>query len=447
MHFSKRLARFLWLVLASAALLTVAAYGGTLLVVRHKEQAVDRAWAETYGSLDGFDASLPRTEKNETARRLEELCWPLGFPLRSLALNEAQPTGPWNEVEGDVHGYLEVQLETPSPAVAPPPAPVARFLSQRAGERETLLDLLATAVPLWDQDMERPPIALPPHRLGLMGLAEWLVADALAQLAEGRSCEALRDLAGARRLTESLRLRPELLSQDAALATARMCAGVLRKLDRCPEGWEPDLLPGAFEPELQRAARYVAWSYREAGRRSAAEPYTGRMARREGLLWKTFGRLWFRLSMADAGERFLAEVAEAQRLGFCSADYPATLDRIARSTPWWSSIGRFGIVSLGRSWASMRQLQLDLELTRKLFEVRAARDPVSGAWPRTVEGIEKTRCEGARWDYAVEEDGSAFLRYAGSVARPDRPGRIDLPVEFWLPAPVRAPRLRLADSR
>jgi hypothetical protein len=61
-----------------AALLWVV--GGNAFA-RHREKQAEKAWVQSFGTLQDLLSRYPKTATNETARRLEDLAKPLGLDL------------------------------------------------------------------------------------------------------------------------------------------------------------------------------------------------------------------------------------------------------------------------------------------------------------------------------------------------------------------------------
>ena len=58
----------------------------------------------------------------------------------------------------------------------------------------------------------------------------------------------------------------------------------------------------------------------------------------------------------------------------------------------------------------MARLEIDLELTAKLLDLKAAREQNGGRWPSTLRGIEESAaCPRARWIYETGGDGKMSL--------------------------------------
>jgi hypothetical protein len=62
---------------------------------------------------------------------------------------------------------------------------------------------------------------------------------------------------------------------------------------------------------------------------------------------------------------------------------------------------------------------LEAELTNKVIDVRAKRDP-SGAWPPSMPGIETSKGENVKWVYVVTPEGRASVATTRALTWPDR---------------------------
>ena len=178
-------------------------------------------------------------------------------------------------------------------------------------------------------------------------------------------------------------------------------------------------------------------------------PFYRKTARNERIFWRTFGRLWYRLSMADISSRYLDQIRGLKKLGPCALDYFGPATETWRSIPWWNTIGKVSLLNLGFYWERGIRLQVDAEFTAKVLDLREARDRNGGAWPRSVPGIEESRCSKAHFVYEMR-DGAVSLTFDREMKRTDRPGKITLPMRYTaaapfgdaLAAPGRGPQLR-----
>ena len=428
--FVTKLNRILWTGLLIAAAVTVAAYGLLLITVRHKERDVEQRWASTFGPMQEFASRFPEVKKNEAAARIESIVAPLGLPIIPLNtygdLQRFAP-GEWGAISGSCHHYLEAEFDRLDAVIEPMPPEISAFLNRHGDAASSVRNILINEGPaIWNFSLhgsgERPP-----NQVGIISIGEWLCLDALSCISNGDHSGCLQDLEATWSLEQGIRSRPELVFFGTAVVLAKDRLGVLIKSGMAPPQWADRLKVEPYRKELQASLQFEAWRYWTAGRMAADAAYTGRAARGEGWIWKTFGRLWFRLSMADADAACLDQIEILEKEGWCSSSMAADADKAARDLPKWGAIGKFGVTRMSPSWISIQQLGLELEFARKLFVARDARSS-SGKWPAEIPAIEKSDCPGTRWNYSVNAMGVMTLAYSGFAARPKRAGRIDLPL-------------------
>ncbi len=116
----------------------------------------------------------------------------------------------------------------------------------------------------------------------------------------------------------------------------------------------------------------------------------------------------YRIQVARLLENWRQIVLAAKRSpvsdGDGQADFPA-----ARETRSFADIlTAMAMPNVLEAWKRANRLTVELELTRKILEAQAARGS-SKTWPRTVEGIETSALEDARWIYTGTPDGRASI--------------------------------------
>lgn len=434
----KRLFRWFLKGLLLLAVLVVVGYWVLWGYTAYRERVLEREWTATVGQMRPFLESLLVQGKTEGAVRMGEILAPVGITFIPAVAPKDWVVTPWTFAQMPIHRYVERELEDPGTLVNPPPAEVEDFLASRAGVLEAVeAVLMAAPPPRWGEDGNRPWTTEPPRQLGLIHLGDWLAADALASEAKGDHERALRALEASHALAGALATRLELISQISAIALQQLQAGLVRKLDPVGPQWRGRLQEAYSGATLRKAFAYEAYLYRERGRQMAEVPFYRKTTRNERLFWRTYGRIWYRLSMADVAGRYLEEIRELDRLGPCAPDYLGTPGAVARTLPWWNSIGKMGMLNLGHFWERGIRLQVDAEFTARVLDLREARDRNGGAWPASVPGIGTSRCPGARFVYEVR-DGAASLTFERQMKPTDRQGKITLPLRYVAPAPPHA---------
>lgn len=424
--------------LATLVLVAVAT-GVYWRVVRHREKAAEAAWAalDTPASrpVDRFANSLT----NSTAVALQERMAPLGMdPLPVRDLEVLGRVTPWSGILADIHGYLEEQVEDPTPRLSSPPPRVSDFLRERSGDLAGLRRLLLSDLPpRWAAHSGDESLHQTIHALALTGMGEWLLCDAMDARLHGEEERSRQDLEAAWVLVEMFLERPEIISQGSAISLTRGITGVLRKVETASPAWSDRLTSIRFRTGLE--ASIVLWGqgYLEVSRATARQPYFGRAARRERALWKIYGRLWLRHSMASASLGIARQLEALRALGACADGYrnqtppPSTMERRL------SAMGRYGLPDYGIQWTSLMQLRAEMELTRKILSLRSLRDP-DGRWPQAPAGLGASECPKVSWAYKVGEDGAMTLSLERAVPPPRRQGILDLPTTYTAPGPPRA---------
>lgn len=442
-RFFRRLGR---LALA-VALLALLAYGVLWLLVRHREGQAEEAWAALDSPASRPEVRFSRTLTTATAVELEALLRPLGLsqlPLESEAAIHDRT--PWTDQMGVLHRHLERELERPGLSGSPPEPAQLRFMEERSAELAAVRRVLLSELPpRWGVDWEDRERHQFIHVLAVKSLAEWLLSDALWAQLQGDPARGEQDLEAAWVLVEILLDRPEVNAQGAAVGTAREVTGTLRKLERPGGGWESRMQTARFRTGLMAAFTLEGMRYLTSAKITAGLPLFGRRVRRERMFWRTYGRLWSRYSVADASLRIAREVSLLENRGECAGDFRPETRRIATSSPWWTATGRLGLPDHGVPWASLVQLRQEMELTRKVLQLKAART-ADGRWPEAPDGIEDSSCPGTRWGYTVAQDGSVRLFLEEGPVPPNRRGAVDLPVVFEAPGPLR-PDIEMSGSR
>ena len=223
-----------------------------------KQRQVENAWVGSFGTLQDLLKRYPKSNTNETARRLEELVKPLGLDLtpkdREVIIHE--PVSRDSESWKAVSEYLTAQLQKPEATIDPPPQEVGRFLNAHIGGLSAIEEtLLNSPSPAWSFD----PTSLPnrqviPSVRVFLRLQRALLAEALVQAGTDNAA-AERTLEASWKLNNWLRETPDLVCQLIALAIARTQVGALRKVEVDDSVWrsrlaEHDFKRSVFDTQL-----------------------------------------------------------------------------------------------------------------------------------------------------------------------------------------------------
>jgi hypothetical protein len=370
-----------------------------------------RAWREAPGSLDAFIARFPAEETNEAAHRLEAAAAPLDIDLKPRS---TPPSGPSTESSKSVsqetqtlREYAEAELSTPAGAAGPPSPAVSAILDRMAPPLGAVKQSLAEGEPRWRMEIARGFDAPIPNLLGLLQLQRILLASAL------RSAAA-RDVQGAEALLEAswalnapLRARPELISQIISTAVGRWQAGVLRKVPVPPERWIRRL--SGYDPRqgIIDAFRGEAWGIGELIRYAATGPY-GEAASVGARLTRVLRGPIDRIQAAQVQENWREIILAAMRSPVSDGDGKTAFPAAKPSRSVAGILAAVAMPNIADAWKRANRLTVEVELTRKVLEVRAARG-TSKRWPAAVPGIETSALRDARWIYTVIPDGRASI--------------------------------------
>jgi hypothetical protein len=405
-----------WLKALGAAAAAVAVMLVVWLVVgndvaNRREMEVMQAWAEAPGSFPDFLARYPFEETSGAAHRLEAAADPLGLDLRPRAR-------PWTGPEDDsskkasqerqlINAYIDVELSKPSATPEPPSPEAAAVLDRMAPHLRAVEHALAAGEPRWRMEIARGFEARIPNVLGQFQLQRILLASALRATAK-------RDVAGAEALLEAswalnapLRARPELTSQFISIAVGRMQAGVLRKVPVAPESWIERL--SGFDPRqgMIDAFRGEAWGIGKLIRYAATDPYgeaTSVVSRLTRVLRGPIDRIQAAQVQENWREIILAAMRSPVSDGDGKTAFPA-------AKPSWSVAGILAAVAMPNIADALKRanrLTVELELTQKALQVRAARGS-SKRWPTPVPGVETSALRDARWIYTLTPDAHASI--------------------------------------
>lgn len=404
----RRILRALIIGLVIAAALLAVTHTVLAILGATREKAVRARWAQSMGSLEDFQKGLPVTGKNGEAKALESLAGRLG-------MGQEKSRDPWETAKGPVTDYLAAELEKPSPAVAPPPAAVASYLSDHSDAIASVRkQLLERAAPVWEsrgRDFYDAPI---PGLITLLGVQKTLAAEALSAIERGEDGLAAEDLEASWRLHLALAGRPEMISAVIDMALLRYQAGVLRKLSNPSPAWRERL--GAVDPgaQLLRGYKLEACAILEAGNSTNwTRVVTSDPGVHHGIVaWASRG--YVRLCAAEGADTLLDMVELLRASDPCATDTKERVDEIVGGIPRWNFFARIALPNLATSWGRADRMKLDLELTDKVLQAREARSLNGGRWPEALPGLEASPCAGERWTYTLTPE-RVTLAFSGDV--------------------------------
>jgi len=257
--------------------------------------------------------------------------------------------------------------------------------------------------------------------MGHIDLLKLLLADSLALAAMGDGEGAQDSLEASWRLTSALRDDPILITQTITISNARLQAGVLRRLESVPEGWSERLDEHDYRRSLLEGLQLESWTWMRLD-----DP--GTLYEVSPLQRAVFAaaRPYARYCTADLSEAWHRRLVEISELDYL-CDRGADLDI---PVPQWNLVGRIAVPGYSGLIERIARLEIDLELTAKLLELRSARDANGGAWVASLPGIESSRaCPRDRWLYEVGPGGGMSIALDRAIEWADARGAV-LPTRY-----------------
>lgn len=422
----------LWKALALTVLLAAGAGlvwlgGGAVWAAWREKQALD-GWSAVGSPLPVLAAAFPRKETNAAARALEKTALPLGIDLRLRAeVAASEPDTPpsdkelskteWGRTRGPLTKWATSEAERPEANVQAPPPLVAAWLTGYAATLDAIENaLVAGPAPEWAQDTALLFAAPVPNMAGQMQLHAVLLGRALARAADGDTAGAERALLASWNLAAPERQRVDVPSRSIAWIATHLEMGVLRKLPVDAEPWRRRLAGWDAREAVKRSWENEAWTtWQAARRRQEAGVYAGAP---QGPLARILARPAQRLEAAAFLDGWRAMTEAAVRSPVSDGDGAKLADAFRKGMGRWASAAP-PIPGLGAAWKRADRLTLEAELTNKVFDIRAKRDP-SGAWPAAIPGIEASKGENVTWVYAVTAEGRASIATNQALTWPDR---------------------------
>lgn len=380
-------------------------------VANRREIEVMRAWAEAPGALTAFLARFPAEETNEAARRLEAAAAALDIDLKPRSQAPAGPaTAASKRASQDnqtLREYLNAELSTPAGSAGPPSPVAVAVFDRTAPHLGAVKEILATGEPRWRTEIARGFDAPIPNLLGQLQLQRVLLASAFREASRKNATEAEALLEASWALNAPLRARPEFISKLIGMAVGRLEAGVLRKVPVPPEPWIQRL--SGYDPRqgMIDAFQSDAWAFHESLLRTALGSGTNGSGRPSCLSRIVLGPV-IRIQFAQIHENWREIILSALRSPVSDGDGHADFPHVKEPRSVADILIAMSLPNTVSAWKRADRLTVELELTRKVLEIRAARG-TSKKWPRMVDGIEASALKDARWIYAVTPEAHASI--------------------------------------
>jgi len=382
-----------------------------------KEQPVHKAWQQMTGKTpEGyFQAMLqqfPKAGMNETARQLEELTTRLGIfdpmPNRLYGGERKGATGRFGTV--DVPTHVLSHLRKPSDDLDEAPAELQHYLKNHRADLDALYVLLQSGeVPRWEADVSALVRAPAPGLMYHRQLHGLIALDILDKTRQGRSASALQALEASWKINQSLRRRPELISQMGATSILHLQAGVMRKMKDVPVEWWQRLDVKAWQESFLRAMELDALV---TSRHVTGTDHPMNSPRWFNLLVSSpLGKPLRHLTGIEILELSGEIFSLIKRSNFCTLSPDAVLKQVEGSRSSWNLGTHYGYTNYLRAWRMSTEGLAGAELTRKILQVKAARDSARDRdWPQHLASMESSLCPEAEWVHEVAPDGTIQIQ-------------------------------------
>jgi hypothetical protein len=397
-----------------AVALLVTLLGSSLLVWR-KERPLEEAWKQTIGQTpEEFYQSVlgrfPKTEMNEAAGKLEVLSAKLGVinpkPRQAYVSQVSGVRGPFNQY--DTPAYLDAQLKKASDDLDEAPEEVRNYLQAHAADLAALYSLVRRGeVPRWEMDLSRLCEAPVPNFLYHRQLQGVIALDILEKTSSGQNKPALEALEASWKIDQSLRERPELISQLIGLTILNRQAGVLRKMKAVPVEWQSRLLEqdlqGPFLQALQLDVLVISKFLSSTDQRFSGFGWA------DAVINSPLGKPFRRLMSTQMLEVTRDIISELKPDGFCSFNPDSFLRRIEGSLSDWNA-AKSVAGSYCNAWKDATRSLLNIDLTQKILVVKQVREAFKkGDRQRQAPEMESLLCPGVKWAQRSSTDGTVRI--------------------------------------
>lgn len=361
--------------------------------------------------LSGFNAGWKggvRSSDLSSTMALEQAVRRSGFTLRSM--EPVEKGGGLDSFSSLTHQFLELVLETPDDRVEPPEERLMEYM--RLMEDNALAirgALLAGTDPVWTGDDTGEIDQLKVSRIG-----EWLAAESLRAAGEGRIQDSALFAEALNRLSLSLLGERTQNCWLTAVSLGQTYAGVARKIGGKHQGVMPpeispyeESLRGTILTRMERLIR---------GTRKMEKIHHYRIHRRELIVWRTYGRLWYRYSLMREIKARHRDYLDSLDFLSCEKISPVRTGNMRKSV-WMTNGGEFRIEDMRYR---LQKLAFSFEFTRWVMSGKSS--PEEG-----LLGCPRVRAR------AQEKDGRRTISFDTPFGTKKRDGVIDLPTSFTYP--------------
>jgi hypothetical protein len=311
----------------------------------------------------------------------------------------------------DVPAYVLSHLRKPSDDLEEAPVELQRYLHTHRADLDDLYSLIQRGdIPRWETDftqLVRAPVPQLFYHRQLQGL---IVLDILEKTGRGEHESALRALESSWRINQSLRDRIDLLSQMVAVSVLRLQAEVMRKMENIPPEWQQRLSTAPWQESFQRAMEFdaVVLSRNVTDLNSPGERRWDRWVNPlRGPLGKPVRRLTA-IEHLELCERVLSLI---KRSDFCELSPETVVNQRGGFRATWSFDGNTFYTNYSGAWTMLLQVLTQVELTRKIMEVKEMRDSVrANKGLLRLGDMESALCPRTKWVHELLPNGTIQIQ-------------------------------------
>ncbi|MGK7875869.1 MAG: hypothetical protein AB4426_21995 [Xenococcaceae cyanobacterium] len=409
------------------------------LLAAQQEKIINKDWEK-------FVSLFPQTETNNSALKLEELAAKQGLgPLLVTEKTKKRfPTSQKNQqafekIKEELNQYLETQVENPSDKVEVIPESLRRYLASQSAYLEAIRNhVLNSEMLRWEiPDLnEFTTESALPNFSGIFNLQQVLALDILEKNQLGQTTEAYKTLEVLWKINQSMRTRPELLSQLLALIIDNYMAGIARKIDGVSSDWECRIASLIERDSPQSFFISFAGEYLILARTLTSDTWQvvdWYWWNEEPPLYvkiiKPLFQPYLRFSAVGLWQQAKLNIYKFSEQKFCAfyCDNPEK----EISLLLWTSISETVFPPLIHYVRLFNRTLINWELTEKVLQVKeiAAQE---GSLPQDISGIEESIYKDGKWIYQVESDDTFSLSYSKPPSwwPEQEKGRLILPLTY-----------------
>jgi hypothetical protein len=397
----KRLRLSLWLVITAFSFYSVC-YIGLNALASSKHETTSRAWSRTLFDLSSIPVRFPKTEANATARMLDEV---LKEHDNRFNLTAGAKDAPW----AGSWSILHSQLDTPSDSIFLP-NDVKDYLSLHATAFQLIYDQIHRQAPQWETNVEKLIDAPVPQISSIQTINNLIALDVLNKTEQNKTKEALEAFEASWKITESLRNRPELLSQLIAMHINSVQAKLLRKMKDVPQEWQERIMAHDYRKSVIISYAVDVWGINETLKRRPADavsdPKSGGAARLLENIVVTAGGPYFDLCGAESLETVRRNVVKLQH-DISTRNYNTGKQKL-NDVSEWNIFGNVFIPNINGIWREVHETMLLCEATQKLLRVKEKKE---NKLPIEPSDMESSFLNNSHWIYTKEANDTFSLTF------------------------------------